>query len=171
MKWFVSIFISVCLNTIIVLRGRGDFGAIVLTMLASIWIGLPLILPSAICYAISAQYKMRRFRNVSAYGLLASLVIASTLISIPAGMCIHKHDIRTAKVYCEELITKIELIKNNTGAYPVEVMSLHNAQELPRLVNTRTYQSDGTNFSFKILTNVHGGDMFSSQRREWVPWE
>ena len=171
MKWFVTLLISAFLNAIIVFYGRGSFGAVVFTGVACLWIGLPLILLSAICIGIAKQYKLRRFRTVSAYGLLVALVIASTFISIPAGMRIHEHDIRTAKIFCENLIPKIELIKINTGAYPLDIVELLNENDLPRLFNPGTYQSDGDNFTFKIVTCMRGGDMFSSQRREWEPWD
>ena len=129
------------------------------------------MLLSAICIGIANTYKLRRFRNVSAYGLLVSLVIASTFISIPAGMRVHEYDIRTAKIFCESLIPKIELIKINTGAYPLDIVELLNENDLPRLFNLGTYRSDGDNFSFMVITCMRGGDMFSSQRREWEPWD
>lgn len=173
MKWKVAILASVVLNTILLLWGHGTFIAVVLAMAISFWIGLPLLLLSAVGVAIAARKNWVRFMNISSCGIATALVIFSTLLSVPAGKRILAHDLRMAQSFCEELIPLIEQHKNETGSFPQKIVAQIDERRPPRLIDAQFYQSDGTNYYFIINDpgTIMGGYEFSSNRREWCPWD
>ena len=173
MKWKVAILASVVLNTILLLWGHGTFIAVVLAMATSFWIGLPLLLLSAVGFAIAARKNLVRLKKISACGIVTAFVIFSTLLSIPAGKRILADDLRMAQAFCEELIPIIEQHRNETGSFPQKIVYQIDKQRTPRLIDAQFYQSDGTNYYFIINDpgTIMGGFEFSSDRKEWCPWD
>ena len=173
MKWIIAIAATVMLNTILILWGRGSFLAAIIALGASFWIGLPVIIVSAVCFAIAARRNSARLMSIAGSGIAAGLVIFSTLLSIPIGNKFVDHDVHEAKAFCEDLVPKMELIREQTGGYPRDISALLGGIYLPHLFEPRWYHCDGTNFSFTIVDpgTIMGGWSYDNQRKKWDYWD
>jgi hypothetical protein len=173
MKWIIAIAASVVLNAVLILWGRGSFLAAIIALGTSFWIGLPLIILSAVFFSIAARKNSARFTSIAGSGIAAALVIFSTMLSIPIGNKVVDHDVREAKVFCEALVPKMELIREQTGGYPRDISTLLEGIYMPHLFEPRWYHCDGTNFSFTIGDpgTIMGGWSYDNQRKKWDYWD
>jgi hypothetical protein len=173
MKWIIAIITSLILNAILILWGRGSFLATVISLGASFWIGLPLLILSGVFFSIAARRNSSRLMTISGSGIATSLIIFSTLLTIPIGNRIIGHDVRKAKAFCEALVPQMEQIKSETGSYPHDLSRVLDGQRAPSLFETRYFHCDGTNFSFTIVDpgTIMGGWSYDNQRRQWDYWD
>jgi len=169
MKWIIAIVTCFVLNAILIVWGRGSFLAAVISLGASFWIGLPLLVLSGVVFSIAARKNSTRFMTISGSGIVAALIILSTILTIPIGGTIVEHDVSKAKAFCEALVPEMEDIRDQTGAYPRDISVVLDGLRPPRLFEPRYYHCDGTNFSFTIVDpgNIMGSWFYDNQREKW----
>jgi len=136
MKWIIANVASLVLNAILVLWGRGSFLVAVLSIGVSLWIGLPLLILSCVFFSIASRKNRTRFMNMSGYCFAVALITFSTILSIPIGGKLLAHDIRKAKAFCEDLVPKLNKVKNDTGAFPKDISELLDEARPPPFVRT-----------------------------------
>ena len=173
MKWIIAIATSLILNAILILWGRGSFLATIISLSASFWIGLPLLISSGVFFSIAARKNSARFMTISGSGIVAAFVIFSTMLTILIGSKLVNHDVRKTKAFCEALVPKMEKIKEQTGVYPKDISGVLGGLRPPHLFEPQWYHCDGTNFSFTIADpgTIMGGWSYDNQRRTWDYWD
>jgi hypothetical protein len=173
MKWIIAIVTCLVLNTILIVWGRGSFLAAVISLGTSFWIGLPLLILSCAFFSIAARKKSTRFMTISSSGIIAALIIFSTMLTIPIGNKIVEHDVSKAKAFCEALAQKMEKVKGKTGLYPKDISGVIEGAPQPHLFKPSWYHCDGTNYSFTIADpgTIMGGWSYGNQRKTWDYWD
>jgi len=173
MKWIIAIATSVVLNAFLILWGRGSFLAAIISLGSSFWIGLPVLILSAVFFSIAARKNNPRFMSISTSGIAVAAVIFSTILSIPIGSRLGAHETHKAKAFCEALVPRMEEIRSQTGAYPRDLSNLLDGLRPPSLFEPKYFHCDGTNFNFTIVDpgSIIGGWSYESTTKKWHYWD
>ena len=170
---FYSFVFGLILATIFTFWGRGSFIHFLYVFIASVWIAVPLILLSLICYWLGFFWKPSVVSWVSTIFLGLAIIMLIQILSLIGGKILHEKDLRDAKKYCESLINSIELIKVKTGQYPSNIQSVL-PSSLPVLLRRENfYWSDGNSYSFDFsdpaeMMMSYG---FSSKTKHWERYD
>ena len=169
MKWIIAIVTCLVLNAVLLVWGRGNFIAAVISLSASFWIGLPLLILSGVFFSVAARKNNTRFMTISGSGIIAALIIFSTMLTIPTGNKIVDHDVSKAKAFCEALVPKMEKFKDQTGSYPKDISGIIGGTRQPHLFKPEWYHCDGTHFSFMIIdpSSMMGSWIYEDRNTNW----
>jgi hypothetical protein len=81
-----------------------------------------------------------------------------------------QYDVKQAKAFCEQLTVKLDDIKRTNGSYPLDIFTIVDQHELPRLLQRHTfYGSDGKNFLLLVPNTrvILGEWTLTNERQTW----
>ncbi len=175
MKLLIGIFVSLVLNTALVLIGHGRFVFDILVLAACFWIAAPLFLFSGIFLAIAYRKPHPVMIEIGKWLMLSSLVIGSTLIAIPFGGKLNQSDINKAKIYCEQTAVILDIKYDLLGAYPTNLTGIITERDMPRILRGGNlyYHSQGTNYSitFSDPGGMMSGWYFIGNTKQWSQFD
>jgi len=162
---------SVALNAGLIVIGRGSFTGQFIALAIAIYLGLPVLIASALSFI--PRKRSPTLAALSRVALCAGLVALSAAVSLPIGTLVLRRDIAAAKRYCEDLVPGLDAYKRAHGHYPKAIDTVTVPAGTPRLLRPYPfYTSDGASFSFWFANpgGLMDGCAYDSNHREWSEW-
>lgn len=174
-KKALALFVVLCvfLNVLLTVFGRGGFGCFIIVASLCLYIGLPLLVASAIFYTVAKFKSSGKLKVVSNFCFYSALLLGSSVLSFFSGGVLLDYDISKAKRYCESLVPALDEYKDVNGNYPKSLTRVSDQKKVPRLLRRNSYySSDGDSFEYFFMDpgGMMNGFGFSSNDRQWYEW-
>lgn len=145
--WWIVIALGAAgiLNTWAVMLGRGTHAHISAVLHVILLVGLPAFVISLVLMCAGRE-KYPRLFLVGYMANLVSLVIFLMLFSACIGLVMAASETKRAIAYCESLIPRLELHRQQTGMYPDTIEAIASREHEPPLLRGRRFyipQGDG----------------------------
>lgn len=148
MKFWISFaVVATIVNVALVFFGRGSFLHSVIAISLIVWVALPAFAVAVLCVLL--RKRGPGFRRTARWTAGIGVIASSCLISLPIGSALLRHDIATARAFCESLVPKIEAYRAHHGKYPRDIRAVAGSGATPRLLEAPGYYgSNGESYSF-----------------------
>jgi len=171
----ITVFLTIgCIGAVVAaLLLRGSFGQAMIVAMA-FFACLVLMGISILLYlgAVRLRSKSRlRAANI-AVGLL--LILALQAPSFVFGRLLLRHDLREAKLFCEQLVEPLDQYRQQHGSYPTDIAAVLPANTpTPPILRNNYYSSNGESFSFEFTDpgGMFNGYEYYSTERHWEYWD
>jgi hypothetical protein len=167
----VGVLAAVAFNVVALVVGRGYFIHWFAVLVIAVYVGAPALVLGGCAYLLRKRFRFAG--QLARVSVLVSIVSASTLISLLPGRELAKHDIATAKAYCDALISQIEQHKRTRGVYPPDLSAFRRQGDGPRLVRRNLhYWSDGVHYemTFGDPRGIMNFVSYGSMNPRWSEW-
>jgi len=167
----VGVLAAVAFNVVALVIGRGYLLHSLAVLAIAVYVGAPALVLGGCAYLLRKRFRFAG--QLARVSVLVSIVSASTLISLLPGSELAKHDIATAKAYCDTLISQIEREKRAHGVYPPDLSAFWRQGDGPRLVRRGLhYSSDGVQYemTFGDPRGIMNFVSYRSINPGWSEW-
>ena len=152
---------------------RGSFGQAMIVAMA-FFACLVLMGISILLYLDAARLRNHgrlRVANIAA-GML--VVLALQAPGYVFGRLLLRHDIREAKLFCEQLVEPLDQYRQQHGSYPTDIAKVLPANTpIPPILKNNYYHSNGEYFTFDFANpgGMFNGYEYYSTDHRWEYWD
>jgi hypothetical protein len=165
----VALVISVVLNTIAVMVGRGSYEHIMFVLWCVFFVGAPAFVVSLVLMVMGREKRWNLF--LAGYVLnLVSLVVGLMVVSAFVGLLVAGRDVEDARAYCRGLVPRLEKYREEAGKYPDDVAAVSAGGNEPLLLKGKRFyvpHADGYVMEFRDPSKKQRMIEYSSLKKEW----